>query len=86
MEFEFDKNKSESNHEKHGIDFVQAQALWEDSDRLEVPARTREEKRFILIGKIGLKYWTAVFTFRNDKIRIISVRRSRKQEVEAYES
>ena len=86
MEFEFDENKSESNHEKHGINFVQAQTLWEDSDRLQVPARTKEEKRFILIGKIGQKYWTAVFTFRNEKIRIISVRRSRKQEVEAYES
>ena len=86
MEFEFDKRKSESNREKHGIDFVQAQALWEDPDRLEVPVRTKEEKRFILIGKIDQKFWSVVFTFHNDKIRIISVPRSRIQEVEAYES
>ena len=86
MEFEFDERKSESNHEKQGIDFVQAQALWEDPDRLEVPARTKEEKRFILIGKINQKHWSAVFTLRNDKTRIISVRRSRIQEVVAYES
>ncbi|MCK5199365.1 MAG: BrnT family toxin [Spirochaetales bacterium] len=53
MEFEFDERKSESNRGKHGIDFIQAQALWEDPDRLEVPARIEEEKRFILIGKIN---------------------------------
>ncbi len=86
MEFEFDERKSISNQEKHGINFIQAQVLWEDPDRLEVPARTKEEKRFILIGKVDQKFWTAVFTLRNDKTRIISVRRSRKQEVKAYES
>lgn len=86
MEFEFDERKSESNRGKHGIDFIQTQALWEDPDRLEVPARIEEEKRFILIGKIDQKHWSAVFTLRNDKTRIILVRRSRIQEVVAYES
>ena len=86
MKFEFDPEKSNRNKEKHGIDFVDAQVLWNDSDRLEVLAKTQTEKRFILIGKIADKHWTAVVTPREDKIRIISVRRARKKEVDAYES
>ncbi len=85
MEFEFDESKNNSNRIKHGIDFAQAQDIWDDPDRLEIPAKTSEEKRYILIGKIDQKLWTAVFTLRKEKIRIISVRRSRKQEVIAYE-
>jgi uncharacterized DUF497 family protein len=86
MEFEFDPRKSESNKRKHGIDFVEAQALWDDPDRLEVPAKTEGENRFMLIGRIQDKHWSVVFTYRGDKTRIISVRHSRTQEVEAYES
>jgi uncharacterized protein len=85
MEFEFDSGKSEANRRKHGIDFVAAQALWEDPDRLEVPARTQGEQRFMLIGRMGDRHWSAVFTVRGDKTRIISVRRSRPKEVERYE-
>lgn len=86
MLFEFDPNKSVGNKKKHGIDFVEAQGIWDDPDRLEVPARTQGEKRFVLIGKIADMHWSAVFTPRAEKIRIISVRRARKQEVGAYES
>lgn len=85
MNFEFDPEKSASNKIKHGIDFVEAQAIWEDPDRLQVGAQTQGEKRWMLIGCIGNKYWSAIFTLRNSKIRIISVRRSRTQEVEQYE-
>jgi hypothetical protein len=86
MEFEFDEAKSQSNREKHGIDFVEAQELWEDPQRLEIPARTEDEPRYLVIGKIGDKHWSAVMTYRNEKIRIISVRRARKEEVAIYES
>ena len=85
MMFEFHPAKSASNASKHGIDFEAAQKLWEDPDRLQVPARTQGEPRFMLIGKIADKHWSAVFTIREDKIRIVSVRRSRMNEVEAYE-
>lgn len=85
MEFEFDPEKSEANRRKHGIDFVEAQALWEDPDRLQVPARTEGEPRFMLIGKIGGKHWSAIFTPRRNSTRIISVRRSRGKEVQRYE-
>ncbi len=84
--FEFDQSKSDSNSEKHGIDFVKAQELWRDSNLLEIPARTSDESRFLVIGKIADKHWSAVVTYRNGKIRIISVRRSRVAEVEIYES
>ena len=86
MNFEFDPTKSEKNKEKHGLDFVQAQALWDDSDLLEIPARTDDEPRFLVIGKTEQKYWSGIITYRDENIRIISVRRSRAEEVEVYES
>lgn len=86
MDFEFDPAKSATNREKHGIDFDAAQALWLDERLLEVPAKTEDEPRFLAIGRIGGKHWTAVFTHRGAAIRIISVRRARKQEIEHYES
>ncbi len=85
MEFEFDLKKSLSNKDKHGIDFEEAQALWNDPHLLEIEARTSDEPRFLLIGMIDGKHWSAVVTYRDDKTRIISVRRSRKEEVELYE-
>jgi uncharacterized DUF497 family protein len=86
MEFEYDKRKSQINKKKHGIDFIEAQALWGDQERIEIPARTIDESRSLIIGKISDEYWSAVLTYRNDKVRIISVRRSRKEEIEIYES
>lgn len=86
MEFEFDQEKSEANKKKHGIDFDDAQKLWHDSDRMVVPAQNLDEPRFVLIAKIQENYWSAIYTIRIDKIRLISVRRSRKNEKEIYES
>ena len=85
MKFEFDPNKSQSNRQKHGIDFVEAQALWDDEDRIIYPARTIDEERFILVGLIGEKHWSAIYTLRDENIRIISVRRSREEEATLYE-
>lgn len=84
--FEFDDSKSESNRAKHRIDFVEAQALWNDSNLMEIPAKTVDEARFLIIGLIGQKHWSAVVTYRDEIIRIISVRRSRQEEVALYES
>jgi uncharacterized DUF497 family protein len=86
MRFEFDSRKSASNREKHGIDFAEAQALWEDPDRVEIPARTEDEPRLMVIGKIGARVWSAVVTYRDDNVRIISVRPAHRKEVEIYES
>ncbi|MDX1558352.1 MAG: BrnT family toxin [Marinobacter sp.] len=84
--FEFDGTKSQANLDKHGIDFVDAQQLWKDPYLLEVKAKCVDEPRYLLIGKIGDKYWSAVVTYREGRTRLISVRRSRKKEVELYES
>jgi uncharacterized DUF497 family protein len=84
--FGFDQSKSKSNRDKHGIDFIEAQALWNDVNLLEIPAKTVDEPRYLVIGKIALKHWSAVVTYRNEIIRIISVRRSRDEEVKLYES
>jgi hypothetical protein len=85
MAFEFDPRKSAANLAKHGIDFVEAQRLWEDPDLLEIPARTEDEPRWLIIGRIDAKFWSAVVTSRGDAIRLISVRRSRDDEVALYE-
>lgn len=85
MRFEFDPAKSATNKEKHGIDFVEAQALWSDPLLIEAPARTMDEPRWIAVGRIGAKHWSAVFTLRDERIRLISVRRARPEEVEHYE-
>ncbi|MEI6167886.1 MAG: BrnT family toxin [bacterium] len=86
MAFEFDPNKSAANKQKHGIDFVEAQDLWTDVDRVEIPARTADEPRTVVIGIIRGKHWSAVITNRGKNTRIISVRRSRGEELEIYES
>jgi uncharacterized DUF497 family protein len=71
---------------KHGIDFKQAQKLWDDPDLIEIPVRTSDEPRFLVVGRISGRYWSGIITYRGDKIRIISVRRARKEEVNIYES
>ena len=86
MNFEFDPIKSKTNKNKHGIDFIEAQELWSDADLLEIPARTTDEQRFLVVGKIDEKHWAGIVTYRNENIRIISVRRARNEEIELYES
>jgi len=85
MDFEFDASKSRTNREKHGIDFIEAQQLWQDEDRLEIPARTEDEPRYVLIASLAQKLWSAFFTYRRGHIRLISVRRSRKEERALYD-
>ena len=84
--FEYDEVKSLSNADKHGIDFIAAQAIWEDPDAMELQAKSYDEERCIVIGLIGDKHWSAVITYRDTNIRLISVRRSRPQEIQLYES
>ena len=84
--FEFDRKKSLTNLDKHGIDFVNAQAIWHDPDFIEIQAKSEDETRALVIGMIDGKHWSAIITLREPNIRIISVRRSRNAEVEIYES
>ena len=86
MEFEFDPRTSTANRQKHGIGFVEAQASWDDPDLLEIPARTEDEPRCLVIGRIADTFWSGVITYRGDRVRIISVRRSREEEIALYES
>jgi hypothetical protein len=83
--FEFNPAKSAANLDKHGIDFEAVQALWADTRRLEIPARALGEARWALIGRIGTRHWTVIFTRRGDRLRLISARRARKEEVTLYE-
>lgn len=83
--FEFDEAKSQANLQKHGINFIDAQALWDDSRLLEIPAKTEDEPRYLMIGLINRKHWSAVITYRGLNVRLISVRRSRTEEVALYE-
>lgn len=85
MEFQYDPAKSHANKDKYGVDFEEAQAIWRDDNRLEVIARVVGEPRFLMIGRIGEKLWTAVYTLRGLNVRLISVRRARDQESEGYD-
>ena len=85
MDFEFDPAKSASNLGKHGIDFDAVQAIRQDVMRVEVPARTADEPRWLVVGQIDGKHWSVVVTYREQWVRIISARRSRKEEVALYE-
>jgi uncharacterized protein len=86
MIFEFDPHKNDSNKLKHGIDFNEAKALWDDPDLLEVTVKTSDEQRFLVIGMFQGKHWSGVITYRDGRIRIISVRRARREEIDIYES
>lgn len=83
--FEFDEPKSQANKRKHGIDFREAQDMFTDGSLLRIAARSDAEPRFLFVGMIGAAYLSAITTYRGDVIRLISVRRSRAQEVQAYE-
>jgi uncharacterized DUF497 family protein len=85
MDFEYDPAKSDANKAKHGIDFNEAGELWADESRVEIPARTTDEAQFLVIGRIAGIHWSAVITYRGERIRIISARRSRSEEVKLYE-
>ncbi len=84
--FEFDAAKSQANLAKHGIDFIQAQRIWDDPDFVEVNAKSADEPRALVIGRVDRKYWSAVITYRDGNIRLISARHSRQTEVALYES
>ena len=86
ISFEFDATKSEANRTKHGINFVEAQGLWNDPMLLEIPAKTDDEPRYLAIGQINGKHWSAVMTYRGANVRLISVRRARTEEMALYES
>jgi hypothetical protein len=85
VEFEYDAEKSRTNADKHGIDFGHAQDLWQDAGLLTLPARSESEARFLAVGRIMDRHYTAVFTERAERIRLISVRRSRAEERDLYE-
>ncbi len=85
MVFEYDPNKSAKNKAKHGVDFEEAKALWADPRALEVPLGYEDEPRCAVLAMMGGKHWTAIITYRGEAVRIISVRRSRKNEETIYE-
>ena len=83
--FAYRSHKSACNKDKHGIDFDEAQALWEDPSLLEAPARIEGEPRFLVVGRNGRRHWAAIYVVREERTRIISVRRARTKEIEHYE-
>lgn len=85
LSFEYDPAKSEANRDKHGIDFLWAQALWDDRLCVVVAARSLGEERWAIIAKLQGKHWIAIFTMRGKAIRLISARRARDSEVQNYE-
>lgn len=68
------------------VPLVEAQALCLDEIIVEITARTEDEPRFVVMGMISGKHWSAVITYRGERVRLISVRRARVEEVAIYES
>ena len=91
MKFEYDPRKSVANEAKHGINFEQAKQIWADQLLAELDAKVqdrKQEKRNLTVGRIGNRFWTAVWTPRGEDdeiIRLISVRRARDEEIKSYE-
>jgi uncharacterized protein len=83
--FEFDAAKSSTNHDKHGIDFFEAQALWK-VPTFDQPSPFTTEPRRLKTAKLGERFWTAVYTLRGEVVRLISVRRARSEEVARYDT
>ena len=69
MKFEFDAQKSKVNKTKHGVDFVEAQTLWKDFDRLEIRARTEDEPRSLVVVKIGTNIGLPLSLIHGSKTR-----------------
>ncbi|MBN2768818.1 MAG: BrnT family toxin [Campylobacterales bacterium] len=85
MKFEYDENKNLINKQKHGLDFEEAQALWNDSEAINIRAKSDTEVRYAFISKLHEKYCIAFYTLRGDAIRLISVRRAREEEQRIYD-
>jgi hypothetical protein len=85
MRYEYDPEKSRLNKVKHGIDFEEAKALWADKYALRLSAKSDNEPRYAVIGRVHDVLWAAFITYRGETARIISVRRARKKETKIYE-
>ena len=84
MRFVYDPTKSESNRDKHGVDFAFADRMWRDEAMTAVSAAHPVEQRFAATAQVEGKFWTAIYTPRGETIRIISIRRARKKEIAEY--
>ena len=81
--YEWSEEKRSAALKKHGIDFVDAVEVFAN-DHLLVEARSEVEQRKCAIGMVNGRLATVIFTRRDDAIRIITARRARKNEREAY--
>ena len=68
--FKYDPEKSRKNKSKHGLDFEQAKLLWKDPRRVEIQASSTTGPRFMVIGKLEEKYWSAIITDRQENTRL----------------
>jgi uncharacterized DUF497 family protein len=85
MHFEWDEQKNQVNIRKHGLDFADAPAVFAgvtftfEDDRFDY-----EEQRFITLGMLAGKVIVIAHTERDDKVRIISMRKATKYEQKLY--
>ena len=87
MLFEWDEDKRRQNLRKHGIDFIDAQAIWTDvvleysSDQMH-----HDEERYLAIGELHGQYIAVIYTWRGDTRRLISARKARHYEQKDYQN
>ena len=86
MAYEWDNRKAEANHRKHGVDFADAVAVFSDEFAISIPGEEGEEERFVTLGTDALgRILVVVYSWRGERIRIISARRATRAERKPYE-
>ena len=85
VKFEWDERKNKSNIEKHGIDFRDAQDIFQ-SKRLSIDDTRHEygERRIITVGLIGKSVYVVVYNKREEAIRLVSARKANERERRRY--
>jgi uncharacterized DUF497 family protein len=85
VEFEWDIKKALSNLKKHRIDFADVIPALEDERAVTIPDDHPDEGRFVTIGMDALgRILVVVYTWRKNRIRIISARKATATEINQY--
>lgn len=87
MEFTFDATKNARNVAMRGLSFHQAAAFeWDSALIVEDTRKDYGERRFQALGLIAARLHVLVFTQREAKVHVISLRKANKREVKQYDA
>ena len=86
LAYEWDRGKAAANRFKHGIDFADAVTVFSDELTLTVEELSADEPRFVTMGSSATgQVLVVAYTWRGDRIRVISARAATARERRTYE-